>query len=134
MGIVQIVLNNILRYYGANSVYGSDIPIACVGVISKVNQVFMAICIGISQGSQPIWGFNYGAKKYDRVRQAYRYSVTACTVIATMTEFDSHTVFLYLPVHLFQRYSFSVSRYFHTRSCVSLEQEVSCIFSLQNVI
>ena len=84
MAIVQIVLNNILRHYGADSVYGSDIPIACVGVISKVNQMFMAICIGISQGSQPIWGFNYGAKKYDRVRQAYRYSVTACTVIATI--------------------------------------------------
>ena len=84
IAIVQIVLNNILRYYGGNSVYGSDIPIACVGVISKVNQVFMAICIGISQGSQPIWGFNYGAKKYDRVRQAYCYSVTACTVIATI--------------------------------------------------
>ena len=38
MAIVQIVLNNILRYYGGLSVYGSDIPIACVGVISKVNQ------------------------------------------------------------------------------------------------
>ena len=84
MAIVQIVLNNILRYYGGLSVYGSDIPIACVGVISKVNQVFMAICIGISQGCQPIWGFNYGAKKYDRVRLAYRYSMIACTAIATI--------------------------------------------------
>ena len=84
MAIVQIVLNNILRYYGGLSVYGSDIPIACVGVISKVNQVFMAICIGITQGCQPIWGFNYGAKKYDRVRLAYRYSVIACTAIATV--------------------------------------------------
>ena len=84
MAIVQIVLNNILRYYGDLSVYGSDIPIACVGVISKVNQVFMAICIGISQGCQPIWGFNYGAKKYDRVRLAYRYSMIACTAIATV--------------------------------------------------
>lgn len=83
MALVQIVQNNILRYYGAASIYGSDIPIACVGVISKVNQVFMAICIGISQGCQPIWGFNYGAEKYSRVRQTYRYSVTACTVIAT---------------------------------------------------
>ena len=83
MALVQIVLNNILRYYGAASIYGSDIPIACVGVISKVNQVFMAICIGISQGCQPIWGFNYGAEKYSRVRQTYRYSVTACTIIAT---------------------------------------------------
>lgn len=84
MAVVQIVMNNILRYYGGLSVYGSDIPIACVGVISKVNMVFMAICIGISQGCQPIWGFNYGARKYDRVRLAYRYSVTACTVIATI--------------------------------------------------
>ena len=84
MAVVQIVLNNILRYYGGLSVYGSDIPIACVGVISKVNQVFMAICIGISQGCQPIWGFNYGAKKYDRVRLAYRYSMIACTAIATI--------------------------------------------------
>ena len=84
MAVVQIVLNNILRYYGGLSVYGSDIPIACVGVISKVNQVFMAICIGISQGCQPIWGFNYGAKKYDRVRLAYRYSMISCTAIATV--------------------------------------------------
>ena len=84
MAIVQIVLNNILRYYGGLSVYGSDIPIACVGAISKVNQVFMAICIGISQGCQPIWGFNYGAKKYDRVRLAYRYSMISCTAIATV--------------------------------------------------
>lgn len=44
----------------------------------------MAICIGISQGCQPIWGFNYGAKKYDRVRLAYRYSMIACTAIATV--------------------------------------------------
>ena len=81
---VQIVMNNTLRHYGALSAYGSDIPIACAGIISKVNQVFMAICIGISQGSQPIWGFNYGAEKYSRVRQTYRYSVTLCTVIATI--------------------------------------------------
>ena len=84
MAVVQIVLNNVLRYYGGLSVYGSDIPIACVGVISKVNQVFMSICIGISQGCQPIWGFNYGAKKYERVRLTYRYAVTACTTIATL--------------------------------------------------
>ena len=72
MAVVQITMNNTLRYYGAESVYGSDIPLACAGVISKVNMVFMAICIGISQGCQPIWGFNYGAGNYDRVRGAYK--------------------------------------------------------------
>ncbi|MDO4311517.1 MAG: MATE family efflux transporter [Eubacteriales bacterium] len=72
MAIVQITMNNTLRYYGAQSMYGADIPLACVGVISKVNMVFMAICIGISQGCQPIWGFNYGAKNYGRVRETYK--------------------------------------------------------------
>lgn len=72
MAAVQITMNNTLRHYGAASMYGSDIPLACVGVISKVNMVFMAICIGTSQGCQPIWGFNYGAKNYGRVRETYR--------------------------------------------------------------
>ncbi len=72
MAVVQITMNNTLRHYGAASVYGTDIPLACVGVISKVNMVFMAICIGISQGCQPIWGFNYGAGRYARVRETYR--------------------------------------------------------------
>lgn len=72
LAIVQITLNNILRHYGASSVYGTEIPLACVGVIAKVNMVFLSICIGLSQGCQPIWGFNYGAKSYGRVREAYR--------------------------------------------------------------
>lgn len=72
MAIVQTTMNNTLRYYGAQSMYGSEIPLACVGVISKVNMVFMAIAIGIAQGCQPIWGFNYGAHNYDRVREAYK--------------------------------------------------------------
>ena len=71
MAIVQITMNNTLRHYGEMSVYGTDIPLACVGIISKVNMVFMAICIGISQGCQPIWGFNYGAGSFGRVRKTF---------------------------------------------------------------
>ena len=84
MAVVQIAMNNTLRHYGASSVYGSDIPLACVGVISKVNSVFMAICIGISQGCQPIWGFNYGAENYRRVRSTYKRAAILCTSIATL--------------------------------------------------
>lgn len=72
MMIVQIVMNNSLKYYGAQSMYGESIPIACAGVISKVNMVFMSFIIGISQGTQPIVSFNYGAKQFDRVKKAYR--------------------------------------------------------------
>ena len=84
MAIVQITMNNTLRYYGAQSMYGSEIPLACVGVISKVNMVFMAIAIGISQGCQPIWGFNYGAHNYDRVREAYKKAFAICIVLGVV--------------------------------------------------
>lgn len=53
MMIVQIVMNNTLTYYGGQSVYGSDIPLACAGIISKVGMIFFSIVIGISQGSSP---------------------------------------------------------------------------------
>lgn len=84
MAIVQIAMNNTLRYYGEASVYGSAVPLACVGVVSKVNSVFMAISIGISQGCQPIWGFNYGAGYYERVKRTYKTAVFLCTMIATV--------------------------------------------------
>ncbi|MEY8411906.1 MATE family efflux transporter [Lachnospiraceae bacterium 62-26] len=84
MAAVQITMNNTLRFYGAGSIYGSDIPLACVGVISKVNMVFMAICIGTSQGCQPIWGFNYGAGAYARVRETYYKAFRIALVIGSV--------------------------------------------------
>lgn len=74
--VVQIVLNNSLVYYGQFSVYGQDIPLAACGIVMKVNSILMAVIIGISQGTQPIVGFNYGAKSYERVRQTLRLSLS----------------------------------------------------------
>lgn len=79
MGVVQIVLNNTLAHYGALSIYGSDIPLACAGIISKVNMIFMSFVIGISQGVQPIIGFNYGAALYRRVKKSYLLALTVAT-------------------------------------------------------
>lgn len=71
IAVVQIVLNNSLKHYGALSKYGDTDPIACAGIVMKVNMIVFAIVIGLAQGTQPIESFNYGAKKYDRVRKAY---------------------------------------------------------------
>lgn len=68
---VQIVLNNSLTYYGALSIYGEDIPLAACGIVMKTNAILLSIIVGISQGVQPIIGFNFGAGQYKRVRQAY---------------------------------------------------------------
>ena len=84
---VQIVLNNTLSHYGAQSVYGGDIPLACAGIITKVNMIFMSFVIGISQGIQPIIGFNYGAEKYERVRKSYLLALGTATVLSGIAFF-----------------------------------------------
>lgn len=80
---VQIVMNNTLRHYGALSPYGAEIPLASIGIITKINMLIFATSIGIAQGSQPIIGFNYGAKNYDRVKQAIRLAILYATIIST---------------------------------------------------
>ena len=82
MMVVQVVMNKSLTYYGSLSDYGEAIPLACVGIISKVNMVYFSIVIGISQGMQPIASFNFGAKKYKRVREVYRLAITGSLAIS----------------------------------------------------
>lgn len=81
MMVVQIVMNNSLTYYGARSIYGESVPLASAGIINKVSFMFFAFCIGIAQGMQPIVSFNYGAKKYDRVKKAVKLSLCAGSII-----------------------------------------------------
>ncbi|MGI6382981.1 MAG: MATE family efflux transporter [Tissierellaceae bacterium] len=83
MTLVQITMNNTLTHYGAMSRFGSEIPLASVGIISKVNIVFMAFVIGTAIGCQPINGFNYGAKNYARVKKTYKTAVIMTSTIAT---------------------------------------------------
>lgn len=71
MMVTSIVLNNVLATYGAISVYGSDIPLAVSGVAQKTSMIMVSFAVGIAQGCQPIWGFNLGAKNYERVKGAY---------------------------------------------------------------
>lgn len=82
MMVVQIALNNSLKYYGAQSIFGESIPIAVSGIVSKVGMMFFSIVIGIAQGSQPIESFNYGAKNYKRVREAYKVAVIAAAIVS----------------------------------------------------
>lgn len=82
MTLVQIVMNNTLSRYGSESMYGSAIPLACAGIITKVNMIFMAFIIGISQGTQPIVGFNYGARKYRRVKKTYMLAVGTASILS----------------------------------------------------
>ena len=89
---VQIVLNHSLTFYGAQSEYGSSIPLAACGIVIKTNAILLSIIIGISQGSQPIVGFNYGAKQYARVRGIYKLAIS-CNLVVSAIGFVLFQVF-----------------------------------------
>ncbi|MCR4888654.1 MAG: MATE family efflux transporter [Ruminococcus sp.] len=82
IALVQIVLNNSLKHYGRLSIYGENEPIACAGIIMKVNMIVFSIVIGLAQGTQPIESFNYGAKNFNRVKKAYRLAVVAGAIVS----------------------------------------------------
>lgn len=67
--IITVVNNILLVKYGAKSAYGADIPLAAFVVIMKLFQIVLNIAIGIAAGAQPIVGYNYGAQKFERVRE-----------------------------------------------------------------
>ena len=83
--ILIAVENNMLKMAGANSKFGPNIPITVLGIVIKISQILTSIIIGIAVGSQPIMGFNYGARKFDRVKKALKYVVgigTGVSIVA----------------------------------------------------
>lgn len=89
--VIITVINNILLVkYGAVSVYGADIPLAAFVVIMKLFQIVLNIAIGIAAGAQPIVGYNYGARQFDRVQELLRliikWTVIVCVVCTILFE------------------------------------------------
>lgn len=82
--IVMALTNNLLALYGAASVYGAEIPLTATGIVMKVNQIMIAILLGIATGAQPIIGFNYGARNYKRVKQALEIALIASEVVSVI--------------------------------------------------
>ncbi len=78
--IISLACNIMLAKYGAQSKYGADIPIAVIGICMKVFTIAINIAVGIVLGAQPILGYNYGAKYYNRVKETFK-----LVVISTVT-------------------------------------------------
>lgn len=76
-GILAIVLNNSLKVYG-----GSDLYVSAIGIYNRVFGFITITMYGIRQALQPIIGFNYGAKKFDRVKQSLKLAILASVIIS----------------------------------------------------
>lgn len=76
--IVSGIMNNSL------GTYGGDIAISGMGIVISLMTLIMMPIFGITQGAQPIIGYNYGAEQFDRVKAALKYAAIAATIIATI--------------------------------------------------
>ena len=69
-----VVLNNCAAVYG-------DAAVAAMSIVSRVIFFTFSFALGVGQGFQPVCGFNYGAKKYDRLKTAFYFSVMLAEII-----------------------------------------------------
>lgn len=76
--IVQVLANNSLK------IYGGDLAIGAMTIISSISMIFMMPIFGLNQGSQPVIGYNYGAKQYHRVNEAMKILVIVATMIVSV--------------------------------------------------
>lgn len=83
--IVMFVLNNLLNVYGAASAIGADGALAALGVVMKVAMFLVFPVAGITQAAQPLFGYNYGAHKYDRVKTTIKVATIWATVITCIS-------------------------------------------------
>lgn len=82
--LVITVENNMLKKYGIDSKFGPNIPITVLGIVMKISQILNSIIVGLAVGAQPILGYNYGAEKYDRVKQTLKTTLKVSLIISTI--------------------------------------------------
>ena len=74
--LMNVVLNKSLVHYGSNSPYGGDLAVSAFGIANSIAMLLILPVIGFVQGGQPIIGYNYGAKLFERVKQTLKVMLT----------------------------------------------------------
>ena len=83
--LVMGLQNNLLKTYGAMSVYGSEIPITVLGIVVKINEILNSVVLGLATGSLPIIAYNFGAQNYGRVKKTLKTVIAVSLVVSTAT-------------------------------------------------
>lgn len=81
MQIASSILNVIML--NALGEHGGDLAISAISAINSISMLILMPVFGINQGAQPIIGYNYGAKNFDRVKQTLKYAILAATTVVT---------------------------------------------------
>lgn len=82
--IVNVVLNSSLVGYGALAAVGASNALAAMGVVTKTAMFFLMPIMGFVMAAQPLIGYNYGAQKFDRVKQTFKTAAGTVTIFLTI--------------------------------------------------
>ena len=115
--IIITVQNTIFREYGYLSKFGSEIPITVLGIVMKINQILSSIIIGIAVGIQPIVGYNYGARKFDRVKQ----SIKIVLILSVIVSIIAFILFQTIPEKLIGLFG-SGDELYNEFACIAFRQ------------
>ena len=81
--IINVILNQTLTYYGALDPVGASGALAAIGVAGRINGFAFMPAVGVLMGAQTLIGYNYGARKWGRVRKSFWLGVLFATIIIT---------------------------------------------------
>lgn len=112
---VIMTMNNVIAAVGEESKYGCEIPLAVIGITMKLCMIVAQVALGIAIGAQPIYGYNYGNKQFDRVKKTFKMAITASTLVLVIAFF----VFEFFPEPIIEL--------FGQESDLYMEYAVKCV-------
>lgn len=119
--LINIVLNSSLQKYGG------DIAVGSMTIITSIMQIFLMPLTGLTQGAQPIVGFNFGAQQFDRVKKTFRLLLGACLTFS-ITLWASIMLFPGLFAAIFSNDAALIA---HTIPCMRIYMAAMCLMGAQ---
>jgi len=119
--LINIVLNSSLQKYGG------DIAVGSMTIITSIMQIFLMPLTGLTQGAQPIVGFNFGAQQFDRVKKTFRLLLGACLAFS-ITLWASIMLFPGLFAAIFSNDAALIE---HTIPCMRIYMAAMCLMGAQ---
>lgn len=119
--LINIVLNSSLQKYGG------DIAVGSMTIITSIMQIFLMPLTGLTQGAQPIVGFNFGAQQFDRVKKTFRLLLGACLTFS-ITLWASIMLFPGLFAAIFSNDAALIE---HTIPCMRIYMAAMCLMGAQ---
>ena len=84
--VINAIINNTVYRYGGDS------GVAAIGIFTTITQLIVTFVVGVCMGMQPIVGYNYGARRFDRLHRTFWLAAAVCTLACTLGSLAGHFI------------------------------------------